>query len=93
MQVFGEAGLLTGAPRSATVVARTNVECYRLDKDSFEVVLMSRPELAEQMSHVMADRQGALASAIAGHDAAARDHAAQSAEWLARIRGFFGLQI
>jgi len=89
---FGEAGLLTGAPRSATVVARTNVECYRLDKESFEVVLMSRPELAEQMSHVMAGRQGALASAIAGHDAAARDHAAQSAEWLARIRGFFGLQ-
>ena len=88
---FGEAGLLTGAPRSATVVARTNVECYRLDKASFESILMSRPELAEQMSHVMAARQGALAAAIAGHDAAARDHAGKSAEWLARIRNFFGL--
>lgn len=88
---FGEAGLLTGAPRSATVVARTNVECYRLDKASFEGILMSRPELAEQMSHVMAARQGALAAAIAGHDAAARDHAGKSAEWLERIRSFFGL--
>ena len=89
---FGEAGLLTGAPRSATVVARTNVECYRLDKASFETVLKSRPELAEQMSHVMASRQGALAAALAGHDASARDHASRSAELLSRIRGFFGLK-
>jgi small-conductance mechanosensitive channel len=88
---FGEAGLLTGAPRSATVVARTNVECYRLDKTSFEGILRSRPEIAEQMSHVMAMRQGALAAAIAGHDAAAHDHAGRSAEWLQRIRNFFGL--
>ncbi len=88
---FGEAGLLTGAPRSATVVARTNVECYRLDKASFETVLKSRPEIAEQMSHVMASRQGALAAAIAGHEAGARDHATRSAELLSRIRSFFGL--
>ena len=88
---FGEAGLLTGAPRSATVAARTNVECYRLDRDSFETVLKARPEIAEQMSHVMASRQGALAAAIAGHDAASHDHANRSAELLARIRGFFGL--
>ena len=56
---FGEAGLLTGAPRSSTVVARSNVECYRLDKASFEAVLKSRPEIAEQMSHVMANRRRA----------------------------------
>jgi len=88
---FGEAGLLTGAPRSATVVARTNVECYRLDKTSFESVLKSRPEIAEHLSHIMASRQGALQAAIAGHDAAAHDHASRSAEWLGRIRSFFGL--
>ena len=88
---FGEAGLLTGAPRSATVVARTNVECYRLDKASFESIILSRPELAEQMSSVMAARQGALAAAIAGHETASRDHASRSAELLARIRNFFGL--
>ena len=88
---FGEAGLLTGSPRSATVVARTNVECYRLDKASFEDVLKGRPELAEQMSHVMANRQGALATAIAGHETAAKDHATLAQELLSRIRGFFGL--
>lgn len=88
---FGEAGLLTGAPRSATVIARSNVECYRLDKASFEGILMSRPELAGQMSQVMASRQGALAAAVAGHEGTGHDHAGRAAEWLGRIRGFFGL--
>ena len=87
---FGEAGLLTGAPRSATVVARTNVECYRLDKASFESVLRSRPEIAQGMSQVMAARQGALAAAIVGHEAA-HAHSHGPAEWLSRIRNFFSL--
>ena len=43
------------------------------------------------MSHLMANRQGALAAAIAGHDAATRDHASRSDELLSRIRSFFGL--
>ena len=88
---FGEAGLLTGAPRSATVVARTNVECYRLDKASFEDILRSRPALAEHISQVMAARQGALAAAISEHDGAVRNPAGGAEEWLNRIRSFFGL--
>ena len=88
---FGEAGLLTGAPRSATVVARTNVECYRLDKASFEDILRSRPALAEHISQVMAARQGALAAAISEHDGAVRSPAGGAEEWLNRIRSFFGL--
>jgi hypothetical protein len=48
--IFGEMGLMTGAPRSATVVAAQDVECYRLDKASFEDVIHARPALAE--SHV-----------------------------------------
>jgi CRP-like cAMP-binding protein len=88
---FGEAGLLTGAPRSATVMARTNVECYRLDKSSFESILRARPALAEALSQVMASRQTALAAAVHGHGAGDHDHAGHSAEWLSRIRSFFGL--
>jgi small-conductance mechanosensitive channel len=33
-QFFGEMGLLTGEARNATVIARTDVECYRLDRAS-----------------------------------------------------------
>ncbi|MBL8379689.1 MAG: mechanosensitive ion channel [Burkholderiales bacterium] len=89
---FGEAGLLTGAPRAATVIARSNVDCYRLDKAGFEDVLRSRPSMAEEMSRVMAARQSALAAAVHGEEGsmpAAR--AGGAAEWLARIRTFFAI--
>ncbi|HEY5994335.1 MAG TPA: mechanosensitive ion channel family protein, partial [Gallionellaceae bacterium] len=49
---FGEMGLMTGAQRSATVMAKTDVECYRVDKDMFEEILHARPAIAEEMSQV-----------------------------------------
>ena len=36
---FGEMGLLTGQARSATVIARDDVLCYRLDKRGFDAIL------------------------------------------------------
>src|SRR6185437_4422255 len=35
----GEMGLMTGEPRTATVVALTEVECYRLDKEAFNKIM------------------------------------------------------
>ena len=54
---FGEMGLMTGEPRSATVIALTDVECYRLDKETFQATLMSRPEIAEDISDILARRR------------------------------------
>lgn len=54
---FGEMGLMTGEPRSATVVALTDVECYRLDKDTFQATLEQRPQLAADISTVLARRR------------------------------------
>ena len=58
---FGEMSLLTGAPRRATVIAATDVECFRLDKESFEGVLRARPALAAQLSHLLVEREAELA--------------------------------
>jgi small-conductance mechanosensitive channel/CRP-like cAMP-binding protein len=88
---FGEAGMMTGAPRNATVMARSNVECYRLDKTALEGVLRARPELAEQISRVMASRLSALAAAIAEHGKTLQMHARGPRELLEKIRSFFGL--
>lgn len=88
---FGEAGMMTGAPRSATVAARTNVECYRLDKGAFEGVLRSRPELVEQISSVMISRQGALAAAVSENTMNTQSRARHRTELLEKIRAFFGL--
>lgn len=55
--VFGEMGLMTGEPRAADVVAVTDVDCYRLDKDTFQRVLNERPELAVEISEKLAKRR------------------------------------
>jgi len=59
-EVFGEIGLLTGAPRAATVTAKTNTLCYRLDKDHFESILHTRPELAVQLAQSLSLRKDTL---------------------------------
>ncbi|TXT23269.1 MAG: cyclic nucleotide-regulated small mechanosensitive ion channel [Gallionellaceae bacterium] len=90
---FGEMGLMTGAPRSATVVAKTDVECYRLDKEMFEEILHARPVIAEEMSRILASRRAELDSALLDMDAASAQMAIsqQSGEILATIKRFFGL--
>ena len=58
--VFGELGLMTGAPRRSTVIAITDVEAYRLDKASLEHILRARPELAEGISVILENAAAAL---------------------------------
>src|SRR6185295_6928680 len=59
-QFFGEMALLTGEARSATVIAKTDVECYRLDRAAFQGLLLKRPEIAEGMSKVISSRRPEL---------------------------------
>lgn len=91
---FGEMGLMTGAPRTATVVAARDSECYLLDKNSFETVLTSRPELAEEISKILVSRRYGLDSLQqeADADTRARQMAQQHLDMLSRIRNFFGLK-
>ncbi|MGV3754951.1 MAG: cyclic nucleotide-binding domain-containing protein [Verrucomicrobiota bacterium] len=90
---FGEMSLMTGAKRSATIIAREDSECYRLDKEAFHEILHQRPELAEQISHILAHRQVGLETAREGLDAEARQTRVNHAQGdiLARIKDFFSL--
>lgn len=91
--VFGEMGLMTGEPRSATVKACTDVTCYRLDKDSFGDVLKRRPEIAEAISHLMVKRKLELDDITEGLsiEAAQRHRLPTENDLLQRIRKFFML--
>lgn len=59
-EFFGEMSLLTGEPRSATTVAATDVECYRLDAEVFRNLLSRRPDLADKVASALSDRRSAL---------------------------------
>ena len=54
---IGEMGLMTGAPRSATIVASCDVYCYRLHHDDFQKIIVQRPSIIVQISDVLARRQ------------------------------------
>jgi CRP-like cAMP-binding protein len=90
---FGEMALLTGAPRRASVIALSDVECYRLDKDAFEEILRARPTIAEEVSHMLAVRTAELNDAKQDIDAVASQPSItqSSSEILATIRRFFSL--
>ncbi len=62
-QTFGEMSLLTGEPRSATVIAATDLVAFEVSKEHVQDLLGRRPEIAEQMSAVAAERQLALREA------------------------------
>ena len=89
----GEMGLMTGEPRLATVVAQTPVECYRLDKEGFQKIMAERPEIAGEISAVLAQRKVELQIAREGCDAEGRERRIADArtEMLTTIRRFFAL--
>ncbi len=90
---MGEMGLLTGEARSATVTALSDVECYRLDRESFADIVARRPKIAEDISGVLARRRVELEAARAGLKEEARQQllAKAQGDLLSRIRGFFRL--
>lgn len=90
---FGEMSLMTGAPRAASVMAKTDVECYRLDKAAFEEVLQQRPSIAEEVAHVLVARRAQLDSALQNLDEETKHKEIhkQHYEVLETVRRFFGL--
>ncbi len=90
---FGEMSLLTGERRSATVVALSDVECFRLDKEIFKGVIQRRPDLAEHVAKVLARRKIELVAVREGLDLeAATRRTRTEADLLAKIRDFFSIK-
>ncbi len=90
---FGEMGLLTGAPRTATLIALTDVECYRLDKDNFNDVLHRRPEVAQDLARILAQRRVELDAVVGELSEELKRQRLNHlhTDMLERIRHFFGL--
>jgi CRP-like cAMP-binding protein/small-conductance mechanosensitive channel len=88
---FGERGLMTGDPRSADVIALSDVECFRLDKDTFQKVLLARPAIATEVSEKLATRRMELIAARDGVAPSKLHHESETERIKRAIQGFFGL--
>jgi small-conductance mechanosensitive channel/CRP-like cAMP-binding protein len=82
---FGEASLLTGAPRNATVVAADDTLLVEIRKAGFEASLRREPELVERLVDLMESRQPSDQ-----RPTETRRHLARQA-WMQEIRTWFGL--
>ncbi len=56
-EFFGEMSLLTGENRTATIIASTDCVVYQITREVLRELLRQRPEIAEQMTRVVAERR------------------------------------
>jgi len=90
---FGEMGLLLGQPRIATVVAKGDALCYRLDKRGFDAIIRARPELVETLAKILTERQAENDATLQALDETARaEHkVGRTRELMRKIQHFFGI--
>ena len=87
--VFGEMGLMVGEPRRATVVAKTDCDCYRLNKAGLEAILRTRPAIAEEISYTLAQRETELHEVQRTLPDTPMNTSNRHHRLLSRIRAFF----
>ncbi len=89
---FGEMALLTGEPRTATIISVTDTHLYEITKEDIAPLLEKQPEISIALSEVLVKRKEATATASA---ITQRDHARErtlSAQILNSIQRFFGFK-
>jgi small-conductance mechanosensitive channel len=86
-EFFGEMGLFTGEPRTASVVAADETEVLEIGHDAMKNLFEDNPDLVEALSHTINERRAGLAvrtdSPITEHET--------PAGLLSKIKHFFRL--
>lgn len=90
---FGEMSMMTGERRSATVIATTDVQTYRLAKEDFADIVRRRSEIARDIADTLARRRAELQAVEMQVSSELKKARAQESHGalLNRIRAFFGL--
>jgi small-conductance mechanosensitive channel len=87
---FGEMSLLTGEPRSATIVARGDTSVLEIGADLFRQLAAASPSTVEQIGVAAMTRRGELEAARAAVPGAAA--AEGPASFLTRMKRFLGMR-
>lgn len=56
-EIFGEMSLLAREPRSASIIANTSAIIYEISNQTLETLLENRPEIAKDLSKIVAERR------------------------------------
>lgn len=87
---FGEMSLLTGDPRTATVVAQTPSELLVLDHLAFKQLFANHPEVAKAISEKVIERRRNMAARrVTELPSTAIDQDSETRDLFARIKDFF----
>ncbi|MBS2030131.1 MAG: mechanosensitive ion channel family protein [Deltaproteobacteria bacterium] len=87
-EFFGEMSLLTGEPRSATVLAATDATLVTMHRGAFAEVLAQHNTVAGELAEILARRRAHLAEAKAGADDT-QNQRAESKRIFGRLRELF----
>lgn len=91
-QFFGEMSLLTGEPRTATIRAKTDMVCIRINKENLEDILKQHQDIALKMSEILASRKQQLEAQKGTIDEAARKtEQTHASQLFLKIKAFFNI--
>jgi len=92
-QYFGEMSLLTGEPRTATVVAMEDAVLLEFGRECFAEHFANNPQLTESLSKLLATRRTELAKASAAPEIPlATTQQSEANRIFTRLRQIFGLR-
>jgi CRP-like cAMP-binding protein len=89
--IFGEMSILTGEPRSASIVALTDCEFLILDKKGFQDILTADPTIAHSLSEILAKRKLEQDQEMAKDGGKEIVIEESSRSILEKIKAFFGM--
>ena len=89
-QFFGEMALLTGEPRSADVVAATDILVYQIQREHLQIIFGKHPEFVEKVSEIIVDRKYRNAYKLKDHEESmSQEITINTNLLLGKIRAFF----
>ncbi len=90
-EFFGEMSLLTGEPRGATLVAATDIVAHEITRENITGLLSRRPEVAEVISTVVAERKvrNSEKMATATQEERVEETATLAQQIMGKMRAFF----
>ena len=85
---FGEMSLLTGQPRTATVIADDETEVLRIDKSAIKPIFENNPELLVRIGEIVEDRRERLRTPS---ENTVEDEASPDKSVIKSLKKFFGI--